>query len=190
MVNTLIIPPNVLGYNLIMKKLLLIIVVLAALFVVFGNKPFGENSPRVFSSTIMPLSFEIPEGYIIKERIDTIIIMREEDYQSLQSGEREGGEGPPTITIRVIDNPNNPSALDWVEQYPPQSNYNLKTSEVTERTISGYKAISYEADGLYPNRNVIIETDYRLYYINGQYLDKNSELYRDFEPLVNSIEIK
>lgn len=173
-----------------MKKLLLIIVILAALFVVFWNKPDRENLPQVFNSTIMPLSFERPVGYVIEERVDTIIMMREEDYQSLQSGEREGGEGPPAITIRVVDNPNNPGPRDWAEQYPPQSNYNLKTSDVIETTVAGYPAIRYDADGLYPNRNVIFANDYRLFYINGQYLDRNSELYRDFDPLVNSIELK
>jgi hypothetical protein len=171
-----------------MKKILIPIVILAALFVVFNGR-FNKGSQE-FHSKIMPVSFEYPDGYHVEEKDDTIVIMLEEDYQSILRGERAGGEGPPAITIRVIDNPNNPGPRTWAEQYPPQSNYNLKTSEVTETTVSGYPGISYAADGLYASRNVIFGTDSRLYYINGQFLDRETPLYRDFVSIVDSIELK
>ncbi len=171
------------------KKILIPILIVAAIGAGYLLK---QSKPAIleFKSTIMPVSFQYPEGYIVMEKDDTITVMKEADYLSILNGERAGGEGPATISIRVVDNPNNPSPRVWAEQYPPQSNYGQRTSEVSEFTLSGFPAISYEADGLYQNRNVIIGTDYRLYYIFGSYTDKDSDLYRDFEPLLNSIVIK
>ncbi len=172
-----------------MKKIFIPILILAA---VGGAYLLKQSRPAIleFKSTIIPLSFKYKEGYIVMEKDDTITIMKEADYLSILNGKRIGGEGPAVMSIRQVDNPNNPSPKTWAEQYPPQSNYGQKTSEVSELTVSGFPAITYDADGLYPNRNVIVGTPYRLYYIFGSYEDKNSDLYRDFQPLINSIVIK
>lgn len=171
-----------------MKKLLIFIVILAALFAIFDGH-FNKNA-RVFDSTVMPLSLELPAGYRVEERPTTITIMREEDYQSILRGERAGGEGPPVISISLYDNPNNPSPRTWAVQYPQLSNYNLRTSEIGETTLSGFPAITYSADGLYPSRNIVGSDNVRIYYINGQYLDRDSDIYRDFDEIVESIKFK
>lgn len=168
-----------------MKKLLIAVAVVALLALYYS-----ESGAEKFSSKIMPISFSYPQDYIVTEKVDTITIMLKEDYQSLQSGEREGGEGPATISIRVVDNPNNPGPRTWAEQYPQQSNYNLRTSGVAEVTVSGLSGISYSADGLYPNRNIVFATDSRLFYINGSYMDEESPLYRDFGAIVESIAVE
>lgn len=173
-----------------MKRIFIPVLIFTALGAIFLFKNSKGHELKEFNSTIMPLSFQYPEGYIVMEKVDTLTIMKEKDYLSIINGEREGGEGPAAITIRVIDNPNNPSPRAWAEQYPPQSNYGMKTTDITEIIVAGKPAISYDADGLYPNRNFIFGTDYRLFYINGAYQDKNSDLYRDFEPLVKSIKLK
>jgi hypothetical protein len=173
-----------------MKKALIPILIAAAIGAAFLFAKSRPSSQQEFSSTIMPLEFRYPEGYVVQEREDTIVIMTEEDYLSILNGEREGGEGPAAITIRVIDNPNNPGPRQWAEQYPPQSNYNLRMGDVAEIMVAGYPAVSYEADGLYPNRNIIFGTDSRLYYVNGQYTDRDSDIYRDFPKIVGSMSLR
>jgi hypothetical protein len=171
-----------------MKKIIIAIVILAGLFAIFSGV-LKENG-QVFDSAVMPLSFKYPEGYHMEERATTITIMREEDYQSILRGEREGGEGPPVISISLYDNPSNPSPRSWTEQYPQLSNYSLRTSEISETTLAGFPAVTYTADGLYPSRNIVGSDDIRIYHVSGQYLEQDSPIYRDFEPLVNSIEFK
>lgn len=173
-----------------MKKIFIPILILALIGAVYLFKQSKPAETKTFSSTIMPVSFQYREGYVVLEKDDKITIMTEKDYLSILNNERVGGEGPESITIRAIDNPNNPSPLKWAEQYPPQSGYNLKTSDVTDITVSGFPAISYEAEGLYHSRNIIIGTAFRLYYVLGTYLDNNSAIYKDFDPLVASLKVK
>src|SRR5690606_17248823 len=102
---------------------LLIVTLAIGLFVGF----FYWNSQRqhvetwaLYESDTLGFTFEYrtdPNGYIIneldKENIDYdnliegLILMLESDYQSVLSGERDGGEGPPTINIFAFSNPNN-----------------------------------------------------------------------------------
>lgn len=173
-----------------MRKLLIFIVILAAVFAVFWNKLSAPSQNREYTANTMPLSFQIPAGYIVQERNGAIIIMLEEDYQSVINGEREGGEGPPVITIQSFSNLSGLSPQAWAEQNVQLSNYNLKMGEVSATTVAGNQAIAYEADGLYASRNVVFTDDTRIYHASGQFLDRDSALYRDFEPLVDSIKIE
>jgi len=54
-------------------------------------------------------------------------------------------------------------------------------------TVGGEKAIRYGADGLYASENVVVSRGEKIYVITGQYIDKDSEIGRDFEPLLSSI---
>lgn len=173
-----------------MKKLLILIVILAALFAVLWSRKGEENPPIVFNSTLMPLTFEYPDGYVVEEKNGAVIAMLEEDYLSILNGERAGGEGPPSITIQSFENAEGLSPQNWAEKNQQSSNYNLKMGSVSSKTVAGRPAITYRADGLYPNRNVVFANGSRIYYVNGSYFDQDSRLYRDFEPLVDSIELK
>jgi hypothetical protein len=169
-----------------MKKILIIVIVLAALFIIFGR---GEGS-KTYTGESVRLTFNYPNGYVLTEKPTEVILMTEKDYASLQRGEREGGEGPPAIVIREYNNPNNPGPRDWAEQYPQLSNYNLIIGAAETTTVSGFEGTQYRADGLYPNQNVVFADNVRIYHINGSYLDQGSNIYRDFEKIVGSIKVR
>ncbi len=153
-----------------------------------------------------PLSFEYrskgPDSYIVSEQnltnpqvanpehIKTVVVMDTDDYDSLTRGERAGGEGPPTFTLQIYRNTENLTPQAWVERNPQLSNLPLKIGETQELEVSDAPAIAYDADGLYPNRNLVFTHGELLYYLNGSYLERESALYRDFTPLVESIEFE
>jgi hypothetical protein len=157
--------------------------------------PAEETAQDVFQQ----ITFEVPDNFIALEQPHNnqvpnlnkiVVLMEKEDYQSVLNGEREGGEGPAAITIYEYENPEGFSDRAWTEKYAQLSNFQLITGPVTEKEIDGSGAISYNADGLYANRNVVLATGNLIYFISGGYLDQDSNLYRAFDKVVNSIEIK
>jgi hypothetical protein len=171
-----------------MKRFALIAILLA-LFVVFLNT--NEDGASRHTMREVPLSFEYDDSaYVLTENPPRVTLTLKEDFESVQKGERAGGEGPPMIVIERFDNPNNPGPLEWAEQYPQLSNYNLKMGGVSNTTVASFPGIRYQADGLYPSRNVIFSDGRRIFYLHGQYLDQNSRLYRDFDKIVDSMRLR
>ncbi|MCK9352187.1 MAG: hypothetical protein WCT49_03105 [Candidatus Paceibacterota bacterium] len=153
-----------------------------------------------FKSDKLGLEFSYPsgpEGYVLEERmpiegekdlIQTIILLRTEDKLN-ESNIPVGGEGPATITISVFKNSKQLPPEAWAEENIMYSNTNLRRGEISRTTISGAKAIRYFTDGLYASENAVIADNDRAYVITGMFLDEDSDLRRDFEPLIRSFKI-
>lgn len=183
-----------------MKKIIIGLVVLAlGAGIFYSLSTRGENvEAKLYTDEVLGISFEYPVGYAglemsnstsTPEIIKTVVFIEEAEYQSILNGERDGGEGPPSLVILGHSNPSGLSPDAWAEANAPFSSYNLKMGEVTEIEVDGERAISYESDGLYPNRNVIFAYNGRIYLLNGSYLERDSEIYRDFDRLIDSIEL-
>ncbi len=148
-----------------------------------------------YSSNELGIAFDYTggqDGYAIQkitpqdvgnELLSTLVIMRTQDIDNMP----EGGEGPPTITIHVVKNTEKQSPQAWAETHPQLSNINLKEGEVTETTIGGESAIRYMADGLYSSDNVVVAHGDSIYVISGMFMDRNSDIKRDYQPLLDSI---
>lgn len=190
-----------------MKKILIIVVLIIIGVGVFlaVNKDvvqtsIPENTTGLNVSEDMErITFEYPEEYVLLEQSSsdqvptlnkTLVIMQKADYDSIQRGEREGGEGPASITIQEFQNTESLTASTWAEENAQLSNFALIGGAVTETEIDGTPAIQYNADGLYANRNVVFVVDDLIYYLSGAYMDQDSLLYRDFDALVASVRIK
>ena len=156
-----------------------------------------EDSVATFSSKELGIEFVYqtgPLGYVLQEVIPTendsdflrsIVLTRTED--AVDVGQVLGGEGPPTITIVVFKNPENQEPKMWADKHPESSNINLKRGDVTEESVGGVNAIRYMADGLYVSENVVAAYGENVYVISGMYLDEESQLRKDFSPLLESV---
>lgn len=173
-----------------MKKYISIGAIVAVALSVWVTLFSGGSRLETYHAKNMPLSFEYPKGYVVSEEATRIVLVTAEDQASIERGERQGGEFPPAITITRYDNPNNPGPKEWAEQYPMLSNLNLKIGDVAETGVSDFPAIRYSTDGLYPATNVVFADASRLYHVVGQYLDRDSALYRDFPGIVSSITVE
>lgn len=155
-----------------------------------------NKQTSIFSSPSLGLEFQYPtgaDGYILKE-IDSleapadlvreIVLTRTEDADKNLPAE---GEGPPTLTLLVFKNTSKQWPQIWADQHVQYSNINLKIGEVSETTVGGANAIRYIADGLYASQNIVLAHGDYVYMISGMFIDKNSPLYSDFEPLVKSV---
>jgi hypothetical protein len=188
-----------------MQKTINILIVVA---LIFGGAYFTMKSKKsmqgdsvnsgqeTFSQADIGLEFEYPggeEGYVIDERIPVdlgtglvkvLILFRAED---LKNAPPEGGEGPAVITVAVFENKKKQSSRVWAEENELFSNLNVKLGEVTEAVVGGANAIRYMVDGLYSSQVALVAHGENVYIINGEFIDQNSDIYRDFEAILKSI---
>lgn len=156
----------------------------------------NNNTYLNYSNEVLGVEFTYrtgPDGYVIKEHLPsnlsedllgTIVVMRTED------AEREmpvGGEGPATITISVLKNSKKQQSEAWANANNIYSNINLKTGEVSEYVLGGANAIRYSATGLYESDNVVVAHGENVYVLSGNYMDAESDLRKDFTPLLESV---
>lgn len=188
-----------------MKKIFIWLLILLAIGVglyYWNTEEVPVPQVAVYNDSSLPLSFEYRDGqsgYVLLEQetnesqptlVKTVILMQEDDYQSILNGERDGGEGPPVISLQTYNNPLGLTPEEWVEQNPSLSNFPLIMGDMMSTTVAGNPAVSYDADGLYPNRSVVFSNRTFIYYVNGSYLDRDSDIYRDFQPFVDSIKLE
>ena len=189
-----------------MKKGLIFVLVLVAIvaaiatFYVFNleQAKVGENM-TTFSSSEFGFAFDYktgPEGYVLDERIPadlgdylrTYILYRTEDKKNIDSGNiPQNGEGPAVMTVSVFKNSQKQDPLPWAMAHETDSGIALKTGEPKEEAVGGAKAIRFSADGLYASENFVVTHGDNVYVFTGQYMDKESDLYKDFEPLIDSV---
>ncbi len=188
-----------------MKKIINILILVVVIVIAVWYFTTRTDTPKTqqvstvqyatFSDGDLGLEFKYPagpDGYVLSRgpslsissaHIQTLILFQEEDVGKMP----EGGEGPPGILIQVFENTKKQTAEVWANENMVHSNINLKMGEVGKTKVGDIEAISYMSDGLYASENVVIAHDGKVYIVTGQFLDRESDLRRDFAPLVASI---
>lgn len=185
--------------SLFFSVLLLVVVGIGVYFVVNKGEQgqvVEESNPVIFTDQEINLEFTYPEGddgYILKQMgasgevlglVDFIVLTKTEDtLKEIPIG----GEGPAIISIAVYENTKKEWPAVWVMNNPRLSNYNLKMEEPRETSVDGAKAVNYFADGLYASNNFIVTNGKYVYVFSGQYLDKDSKIFTDFENILSSV---
>jgi hypothetical protein len=184
--------------NLLIVLAVIILIVGAYIFFHTGMQG-PEKAPVVraatYSSSELGIAFDYtagPDGYVIQkitpedpdnELLSTLVIMRTQDIDNLP----EGGESPPTITMHVLKNVGQQQPQAWADTHAQYSNINLKTGEIAETVVGGANAIRYMADGLYASDNTVVAHGDNIYVISGMFISRNSDIKRDYQPLLDSI---
>lgn len=187
-----------------MKKSLVItafLVVIVLMYFVFKidknrNDEILDNQHATYTSEDVGLSFDYktgPKGYVLEERlpvdlgtglVKNILLQRTEDTLRPIP---EGGEVSPMIVISIFENPKKQFAGVWADKNTQYSNINLKQGEIKEVVVGGANAIRYIADGLYTSDNTVVAHGDSIYVFSGQFLDKDSSIYSDFNSLIESV---
>lgn len=170
-----------------------------------GNEEYQENGQtfQKYRNADLGLSFtyrKFPNGYTLIEKDGVVyndqstgvdvekvyILMDTEEYNEFASSTIPR-EGPPTIAVTVMKNPNSLSLENWVKTQTQWSLYNLGDKVLTSREVGGARALGYTADGLYPNDMIVVENNSRIYIISGAYINPNDPIREDFQTFVKSL---
>lgn len=187
---------------------LILVTVLAGYFYFKPKVKEDKNDAQIyktFSSSELGIEFQyrdgqdgsVIDGYTLdlidsddfnsKELVKTIILIPVSELSNNLKNSPVPTEGPPTITIYVVKNLNKEWPAVWAPKNKIFTNMNLQIGELKEDVIGGANAIRYFADGLYRSENVVVAHGENMYVISGMYMDENSLLRKDFEPLLRSI---
>lgn len=159
------------------------------------NQSLDKNL-TTYSSAELGIEFSYrpgPTGYVLEEvtpvdasqnLLRTIILKQTMDAEKEQP---LGGEGPATIAINIFKNTKKQWPAVWAEENIQFSNINLKTGTPSEVVIGGANAVRYMADGLYASDNVVVAHGENIYVLSGMFIDVDSQLRKDFSPIVESI---
>jgi hypothetical protein len=175
-----------------------LILVLAAAGGYLLLKDYSEVEYVTVADEEVDLKFEYresPDGYVLEDIslpdsnfIKGYLLMLESDYEELQAS-TEPREGPPTISINVFKNNLNQNASVWIDQNPTYSNINLILGEADrDHVLGGANAVRYRADGLYVSEVVVVAHNGLIYVFSGAFLEEDSTIRRDFQPLLDSVE--
>lgn len=113
-------------------------------------------------------------------------VMLMESREAATLDDRLGGEGPPTISVRVYENATLDSASAWVQSHPIESNIELRRGETKEFTLGEVDAIRYMVDGLYLIDTVVVTEGQYTYVVSGAYQEENSLIREAFLELLQS----
>lgn len=199
-----------------MKKHLLtiigVVVLMGAGFFALNSYLYSEkqsreesiNTQSTYTSEAYGFSFDYragEDGYTLLEVVPSsqddadlkhiVVLMQKADYDALQAVPQDTlREGPPTINVAVYDNPQNVPVGEWIDAHPSAVNRDLVLGAITEDTIASEPALRMKTDGLYVTNVALVSHGGRLYLFTGGFIDENSPLAHDFEPLLSSIEWK
>lgn len=183
--------------------LFIIFVLIGGYFVLTGengikNQIAAEPTTEVYSNPDIGLEFDFKtgtDGYGVvemdpqegeKEFLKSVILMQAEDVANMDNMP-EGGEGPPIIAALVFKNIKKLSSSAWVAAYPNFSNIAAKQGELMDVVVGGANGVRYKADGLYASEIFVVAHGDNVYVFVGMYIDEESEIRKDFVPIVESV---
>ena len=148
-----------------------------------------------FRSDDLGIRFEYrtsPSGYILVEQptgasVLTLSLFNNDDYfQFMISSVMQ--EAPPSISVRIFDNPDQLSPRDWVQKNPSDSNSSLALN-MRDVTMAGTPGVRYDVDGLYPSDVVVLSNNGRIYVLSGEYLSQDAPIRADFREILDHLSL-
>lgn len=95
-------------------------------------------------------------------------------------------EAPPAMHVRIYNNPEQLTAPVWTLRNEREVNRQRMVGEETEAVVGGANATYFITDGLYTTKTYVVAHGSHIYVLMGEYLDRESTIYADFDNLVNA----
>jgi len=177
--------------------LLIVAVVLGGGIWYFGRSGEVEapkQSLTPYSSTEYKVSFSYPSGLYLKEipnvgtpenpQLAVVLVENTQVNRDILDGKSiEGGEGPTAITAQAYPNPDGLSAQAWAEQ---DASWAMNVKDLTPVVIGGQDGISFDWDGLYRGRSVILAKGTLAYVFSVTWITPEDQLIKDFDMVLDS----
>ncbi len=170
-----------------MKYSAVILVVAAALglwWFLWGSAEAPVQTGNTYSSDVHGISFSYPDGYELSERDEagthTITLINKKDLPL-----PEAGEGPTSITVEVIPNPQNQTTEEWIRS-SPLSNFRLSGGTPAEVLVGTESALAFAWDGLYPGTTIAQARGDKIYAFSVTHLSPEDPIRTHFAQVVAS----
>lgn len=100
-----------------------------------------------------------------------------------------GGEGPPTISMSVFQNPEGFSASEWVKG-DARSNWKLTVDDRASKSmvVGGQPALWYHYSGLYETDSVAVAHKGKIFLFSVGWLEPQDQIRTDFNQLVSGVQ--
>lgn len=97
-------------------------------------------------------------------------------------------EGPQSIQVFVMKNPDKLSPRVWAEQNPQYSNIHGIRGEIRDETFGTQSSVTYDADGLYVMEYHIVAAGKYIYVLVGSYDGDASPVLADYHQFLSTFE--
>jgi hypothetical protein len=97
-------------------------------------------------------------------------------------------EGPQSIQVFVMKNPDKLSPRVWAQQNPQYSNVNSIRGDMRDETFGTQSSVTYVADGLYAMEYHIVTAGKYIYVLVGSYDGDTSPILQDFHQFLVTFE--
>lgn len=157
----------------------------------------GKQSMLPYRSSSYLLSFEYPSGLYLKEHANvgteerpqlSVVLVEDNQFnRDLLDGKiTEATDGPISITIDAYQNPQRLDSEAWAKQ---DTNWNISSKILTPTALSGENGFSFNWDGLYPGRSVVIAKGNYAYVLSVTWNSPEDQILKDFEMILNSVKL-
>lgn len=153
----------------------------------------GGNLKSYISSEY-GIEFRYPSTYELSERDlpgsaqrrhHVVTLVRALDLPAPQ-----GGEGPPAITVEMIQNDlDDQTTEEWIRN-SSASNFKQSDGILSTTTIAGQQSRTYTWDGLYRGDTTVIARPAYIYAFTVTYLTPEDAIRRDFEDVLRTLVFK
>ena len=152
------------------------------------------NGVALYGSDTYGISFAYPTFYYLREseagtaerpQGSIVLVEDTEENRNLLDGvSTEPREGPTSITIDIYENPDQLSALAWVER---DTNWTISNRATTTVAVGGFEGISFVWDGLYAGKTVIVAADGKAYVFSVTWMTDQDRIISDFSALLETV---
>ncbi|HVV14939.1 MAG TPA: hypothetical protein VHD55_00840 [Candidatus Paceibacterota bacterium] len=181
------------------RKILILIGTLAALVLIAAayavlHGPQGANGSAPGSKLVpyisqdLGIAFAYPARYELSEDVTAGgYVLTLGDKEALAAARaREVSEGPPTIAIAAVQNPDNLSLDEWVKQ-AIEANSSATDQEPASTILAGEPALKYRLIGLYDSDATALIHNGRIYVFSVAWLTPADSMVKDFEQIIKSV---
>ena len=171
---------------------ILILVAAAFIFLPKTGSNDAQTPMKNYFNEEYGFTFDYPEGYLLSEqdlegsaqrKRHVITLIREED-----SPAPKDGEGPPAITIMIVQNNlDKQTTRQWVEG-SADSNFKQSPDQGTaEVKVGGISGLVYRWDGLYQGETSAVATPNWIYAFSVTFHNEDEDIVADYRKVINSV---
>jgi hypothetical protein len=146
--------------------------------------PSSKVSMVPYSNIEYGISFEYPSNLYLSEK--EMSSSSPEFSIALVENSSTVEESPVSIFVDVYMNTKNLNAKDWISN---ETNWTVPGQTMKDVEANGLTGVIYTYDGLYPGKAYVFTAKGRAYVLSVNWLNVNDQLIKDFDMIINSLEV-